>query len=321
VLRNVLDSVVMGAVNVEMISGHGGVDSDYFEKGEFELRILLRTCFLLALVLVAVVGQAQPLTILAIGDTGDCDTGGTEKVSAALRAQPDWQRATLVEVGDLAYPAATVARMHECHEPHFAMFPHRLAVPGNHDWNARDARGFFSVFPGPVPRMEKLNHRWQLWLIDSNLTGTRAVAQLRWLEQAKKSAAGHCVIAVWHHPPWSSSFRGGTESAHSLWHAVASVATFTLHGHDHHYESLPRLDGAGEAAERGTRSFIVGNGGARLYPTGLSRAGSKVATGLWGFLRIDIDGDDYRWEAVSVDGAILDAGVDHCLPVGGNRGP
>jgi hypothetical protein len=310
--------MVVGAVNVEMISGHGGVDSNYFEKVEFELRILLRTCFLLTLALVAVVGHARSLTLLAIGDTGDCDTGGTEKVSAALRAQPDWQRAILVEVGDLAYPAATIDRLRECHEPHFAMFPHRLAVPGNHDWNARDARGFFSIFPGPVPRVEKLNRRWQLWLLDSNLTGARAADQLRWLEAAKKSAAGQCVVAAWHHPRWSSSFRGGTESSHLLWQAVVGVATFTLHGHDHHYESLPRLNGAGEAAERGTRSFIVGNGGARLYPTGLVRAGSKVATGEWGFLRIDIDGDDYRWEAVSVEGNILEAGVEHCLPVGGN---
>jgi hypothetical protein len=304
-----------------MISGHGGVDSDYFEKREFKLRILLRTSFVLTLALVAAVSHAQPLTLLAIGDTGDCETGGTEKVSAALRAQPDWQRAILVEVGDLAYPAATVARMRECHEPHFGMFPHRLAVPGNHDWNARDARGFFSIFPGPVPRVEKLNRRWQMWLLDSNLTGTRAAAQLRWLEEAKKSAGGKCVIAIWHHPPWSSSFRGGTASSHSLWQAVGGVATFTLHGHDHHYESLPRLDGAGEAAERGTRSFIVGNGGARLYPTGLVRTGSKAVTGHWGFLRLDIDGDDYRWEAMSVEGNTLDAGVDHCLPVGGNGSP
>jgi 3',5'-cyclic AMP phosphodiesterase CpdA len=263
----------------------------------------------------------EPLTLLGLGDTGDCDTGGTEKVSAALRAQPDWRRAILVEVGDLAYPDATIDRLRECHEPHFGMFARRLAVPGNHDWNAPGARGFFAVFPGPVPRVEKLNHRWQLWLLDSNLTGATAAEQLRWLENAKKSAAGQCVVAAWHHPRWSSSFRGGTESAQSLWQAVVRVATFTLHGHDHHYESLPRLNGGGETFERGTRSFIVGNGGARLYPTGLIRAGSKVATGHWGFLRIDIDGDTYQWEAVSVEGTILDAGVDHCLPVGGSGSP
>jgi hypothetical protein len=284
-------------------------------------RIPLRISFVFIWLISGFALAAEPLTLLAIGDTGDCDTGGTEKVSAALRAQLDWQRAILVEVGDLAYPAATIDRLRECHEPHFGMFPRRLAVPGNHDWNAPGARGFFAVFPGPVPRVEKLNHRWQLWLLDSNQSGARAADQLRWLENAKRSAAGQCVVAVWHHPRWSSSFRGGTQSSQSLWQAVVGVATFTLHGHDHHYESLPRLDGAGEAAERGTRSFIVGNGGARLYPTGLIRTGSKAVTGHWGFLRIDVNGDDYRWEAVSVDGTILDAGSEHCLPVDGNHRP
>ena len=62
----------------------------------------------------------------------------------------------LIETGDLAYPTATRERLAECHEPHWGMFPKRLAVPGNHDWRDDEGRGFFGVYPEPVPRAAAL---------------------------------------------------------------------------------------------------------------------------------------------------------------------
>lgn len=274
-------------------------------------RILLRAGVLLA-TLAAASAAVAGSTLLVIGDTGDCETPGAARVSAAMRALPDWQSATLIEVGDLAYPEATRARLDECHEPHFGMFSRRLAVPGNHDWRDRKGSGFFSLFPQPVPRAVALDQRWQVWLLNSNLRGDEWDAQLRWLDEQLKNGREACVIAVWHHPRWSSGKHGDNAFAGPLWERLAGVASFTLHGHDHHYESQPRMDAAGEAAARGTRAFIVGNGGAGLYPPGRARD-SKAVFGQWGFLRIDLDGDAYRWAAYNVAGEIIDHGEDRCL--------
>ena len=275
--------------------------------------ILLRHCFGLMFLLWTLTSTAEPITLLVIGDTGDCDTGGATKVSAALRAQPDWQRAQLVELGDLAYPVATLERLLECHEPYFRMFEHRLAVPGNHDWYDPGARGFFGLFPEPVPRVVSLNERWSLWLLDSNLRNEAWDRQLRWLDEDAKSDPHRCIIVAWHHPRWSSGRRGGSAFITPIWQRVVGRASMTLHGHDHHYEALPPLDRAGEPTATGTRSFIVGNGGASLDSENSGRLGMTAVFGRWGFLRIDIEGDDYRWRAVDVDGATLDAGAGRCL--------
>jgi hypothetical protein len=260
--------------------------------------------------------NGESSTLLIVGDTGDCDVPGTAKVSAALRSQPDWQRAWLVELGDLAYPIATIERLLECHEPYFRAFEHRLAVPGNHDWYDAGGRGFFGLFPDPVPRAETLDDRWTLWLLNSNLRAEAWDAQLRWLDDSVKSTPDRCIIAAWHHPRWSSGHRAGSRFTDPLWQRVAGRASLTLHGHDHHYESLPPYDGKGGNDPGGTRSFIVGNGGAELYRPGeAALAGSTAVFGRWGFLRIDIEGDDYRWRALDVDGEVIDSGAGRCLPV------
>jgi len=250
-------------------------------------------------------------TLFVIGDTGDCRELGAAQVAAAIRAQADWTAGWLIEVGDLAYPAATRERLAACHEPHFGMFARRLAVPGNHDWRDADATGFRSLFPEPLPRAVALDARWQLWLLDSNLRGAAWESQLQWLEM--RAQGGACVIAAWHHPRWSLGSHGDNRYAAPLWDRVAGIATLTLHGHDHHYEALPPLDKAGSPVAAGTRSFVVGNGGAALYPPGRVAKPSTAIYGKWGFLRLDIEGDRYAWRALGTRGETLDAGSGKCL--------
>lgn len=283
----------------------------------------LRRCRALVtavMLLVAGLPACAAVSVFVIGDTGDCGTDGARRVSAALRAQPDWEKGWLLEVGDLAYPVATRERLAECHEPHFGMFPLRLAVPGNHDWRDADGSGFFSLFPGPVPRIAVLDDRWQFWLLNSNLRGAAWDDQMRWLDAVLgRRTDDQCIVAAWHHPRWSSGRHGDNGFAAPLWERLAGVASFTLHGHDHHYEALPALDRAGDAVATGTRSFIVGNGGATLYPPGGAPRASRAVFGEWGFLRIDIEDDRYAWTAVGAGGKVLDAGIGRCLRGAGRR--
>lgn len=253
----------------------------------------------------------EPLTLLAIGDTGDCAQDGARLVGAAMRELPDWRQAWLIEAGDLAYPQATRARLAECHEPHFAAFPHRLAVPGNHDLVDGSESGFRAFFPA-VPRAVRLNETWTVLLLDSNLRAASARRQLAWLDDQVRQRGKRCLVAVWHHPRWSAGWHGDDEHQGELWRRLAGVATLTVHGHDHHFEAVPPLDADGHADAAGTRSFVVGNGGAALYPAVRNRHASEVVSGHWGFLRIDIEGRHYTWREVGIDGNTLVSGDGDC---------
>lgn len=268
---------------------------------------------LLAVALAVPTAAAAAVTLFVIADTGDCKTAGAEEVSTAIRAQPDWQQGWLVEVGDLAYPTATPKALAKCSEPYFGMFAKRLAVPGNHDRDDHNERGFRTLFPKPVPRAAVLDRRWQLWLLDSELKGAAWRAQLRWLDAQTARAGATCVIAAWHRPRWSSGWHGDDETMAPLWDRLAGVASFTLHGHDHHYEAIGPLNGTGAPDAHGTRSFVVGNGGASLYPPIRKSLHGKTVAGRWGFLRIDLDGEEYRWTEYGVEGETLDSGNGRCL--------
>lgn len=258
---------------------------------------------------------AESTTVFVIGDTGDCGEGPPQ-VSAAIRRDPAAARSWLLELGDLAYPTATAARLQECHEPFFgpALFPRRVAVPGNHDARDAELAGFRTLYPEVLPRTVDFG-RWRVLMLDSNRRDEAWAEQLTWVGQAVKGAAGRCLIAAWHHPAWASGKHGDNAFAQPLWASLAGIATFTLHGHDHHYERLAPRDASGALAPQGTPSFVVGHGGATLYPVKELKAGSVATSGQWGYLKLELGDTRFRWQAFAVSSQLLDEGQGSCRPV------
>lgn len=269
--------------------------------------LLLCCCWIFA-------AQAASRVLFVVGDTGDCELEGTAQVAATMRAQPDAAAGVLVELGDLAYPVATRERLLACHEPHFGGFAKRLAVPGNHDWRDPGAAGFFSLFPEKLPRKAGLGGPWALLMLDSNLRGEAWVEQLKWLDETLAASHGECLIAAWHHPRWSSGKHGDNAFIAPVWQRMQGKVTLTLHGHDHHFEALPALDIKGDPSSEGVASFVVGHGGAALYKAGWNARSERATYGQWGFMRLELDGKDYRWSAIGVDGKVVDSGSGSCRP-------
>lgn len=263
---------------------------------------------------------AAGTTFFVVGDTGDCEIEGAARVGAAIKAQPGQPDSHLIELGDLAYPVATRERLLTCHEPHFGGFKRRLAVPGNHDWHDAGGAGFFSVFAGDIPRKEQLAGPWHLLMLNSNLRDDAWQQQLAWLEAVLATSRGECLIAAWHHPRWSSGKHGDNRFTADLWNRLLGQASFTLHGHDHHFEALPALDAEGQPDPAGVASFIVGNSGARLYEPGWGpRRSAHAHYGQWGFMRLELDGRSYRWQAINTAGQIIDSGSGQCRAAGSAR--
>ena len=259
---------------------------------------------------------AAATTLFVIGDTGDCNDGARQ-VSMAILRDPEAQQAWLLEVGDLAYPTATKERLQECHEPHFGPqhFPRRLAVPGNHDARDIGLAGFRSIYPVELPHAVDFGN-WRILMLDSNLRDDFWGRQNGWVASIVRSSPGRCLIAAWHHPAWSSGRHGDNRFVQPLWAKVAGLASFTLHGHDHHYERLAPRDDVGRVVTGGAPSFVVGNGGATLYPVAESLLEGSVASFKeWGYLKISINGMHYRWSAIAVSGRVIDEGQAECRPL------
>jgi hypothetical protein len=89
-------------------------------------------------------------------------------------------------------------------------------------------------------------------------------------------------------------------------------AEIVLSGHDHLYERFAPQDPDGRPdAARGIRQFVVGTGGAVLYPSGAGRPNSEARLSTFGVLRLTLRADGYDWEFISVAGS-RDAGTGSC---------
>ena len=89
-------------------------------------------------------------------------------------------------------------------------------------------------------------------------------------------------------------------------------AEFVLNGHEHFYEAFGPLDATGREAADGMREFVVGTGGARLYPIWNPVHQSRVRYARHGVLKLTLDAGSYSWQFIDTRGRVLDAGEAAC---------
>src|SRR5215211_7493645 len=86
----------------------------------------------------------KPPVVVAAGDIADCRTEGDE---ATAKLVEDIDGATVLTLGDNAYPEGSVEDFEECYEPTWGQFKNRTKpVPGNHEYYTEGARGYFEYF-------------------------------------------------------------------------------------------------------------------------------------------------------------------------------
>ena len=125
-----------------------------------------------------------------------------------------------------------------------------------------------------------------------------------------------CTLAFWHMPVHSSGLEHGpTLKMQRFWALLDERrAEFVLNGHEHFYEAFDPLDSKGVPAADGMREFVVGTGGARLYPNWSPMHRSRVRLAAHGVLRLTLDDGTYAWQFIDTDGHVLDSGAASCRP-------
>lgn len=223
-------------------------------------------------------------------------------------------------------------------------------VPGNHDYSddieadgtPTSAKLYKEYFAGRILDLKKASGKppdandktlsfatrfpdkedgW--FLAGLNFYGSD-VAPKAWLAEQLAAAKQRCVLVFTHPFFMSSGEHGQGKNYDKIGKLMPTLykqgATVLVAGHDHSLEQFPKVDGKGKKDKtKGVRSFVVGTGGATLYPTFVKhKLSEKFANESRGLLKLTLYRDGYKWSFVSVDGPAV------TLPIGGeacNRKP
>ena len=142
--------------------------------------------------------------------------------------------------------------------------------------------------------------------------GTR---QYEWLIDDLAATTERCTIAFYHHATFSDGTHGNSAKTIAFWRAMdAEGVDVVLVGHDHTYQRFVPQTADGNADPQGIREFVVGTGGASLYPFDSTPQPNRVVgISQHGALFLTLGDGSYRWEWRDLTGTVRDSGQASCV--------
>lgn len=266
-------------------------------------------------------GGAEPspggrtAVLVGAGDIGVCGSRGTVATGKLIEA-------TLGEVflaGDMAYPQGSMANFLNCFDPHWSHARDRWRpVPGNHEYDTRGALPYFLYFGDAAGTPSESYYRfiageWLVLMLDSNIDAGRGSAQYQFAEESLRPRRFRCQMAMWHHPLFTSGQNGSNPHMRAMYQLLDEYGVdVVVNAHDHLYERFSRQNADGRENPAGIRQFIVGTGGAPLYPFVRTAPNSAVRISRFGIMRFTLRPDSYDWEFLETSGALGDNGSTAC---------
>jgi hypothetical protein len=245
---------------------------------------------------------AEPtaFTFAVYGDSRSGHDVHRKIIAALLKLQPRF----VINTGDLVASGAKASDWQQFFAiaaPLTGSTPY-LAAPGNHEGNADY---FFRLFPPPGD--DAFGNDAYSWAYGGVrvivLNSTRNIAAQRdWLDRYLTNHAGEArwTVAAFHHPPFSSSDRGGTASMRDEWVPVLQRhrVDVVFLGHDHFYE---------RNVFAGTPYLITGGGGAPLYsPNRKPNPQQQYAERSYHYLRVNVSPTTLRISMIRLNGSVGD---------------
>ena len=269
--------------------------------------------------------SAASVVLVGAGDIAVCGSSRDEATAALLDTIPG----TVFTAGDNAYPDGSATNFSQCYEPSWGRHKSRtFPSPGNHDYHIQDAADYFAYFgsnAGPAGRGYYSYDigDWHVVSLNSNIDRTTNSPQVTWLRADLAASTRQCTVAYWHHARFSSGTQHGSNtSIQPMWQALYDAgAELVIAGHEHNYERFAPQTPAGLAdSATGIREFVVGTGGASLYPNFTPIPNSEVRNGTTsGVLKLTLDAGTYSWQFIPIAGqtfADTGSGVCHGPPGG-----
>jgi PKD repeat protein len=265
--------------------------------------------------------------IVAAGDIGDCGRTTDDATGRALDTIPG----IVMPLGDNAYLDGTLDQYTNCYGPTWGRHKARTRpVAGNHDYNTTGAPGYFGYFGAAAGDPSKGYYSFTVgvWFVivlntgpDKPVNYEAGSPQEQWLRNELATHSQQCVLAVWHHPRFSTTEGRPAirPEVTALWNALYEYgADLVLNGHDHGYQRFAPLqpDGTADAAF-GIRQIVAGTGGGEgLYafapvPPGLNLEIRNNDT--FGVLKVTLRSGGYDWRFIrAAGGTFTDSGSGIC---------
>ena len=288
--------------------------------------------------------RAAPV-ILAAGDIAEClkTSDGTPRLSDDSTADLlDTLQGIVFPLGDNAYEHGFPTEYANCYAPTWGRQKGRsYPVAGNHDYDCqpqyfpaqctRLAQGYFDYFGAVAGDPSKGYYDLTLgsWFVIVLNTGSDrpslyddTSAQVQWLRAELASHSQQCVVALFHHPRFSTVAGRDSVSYYTkaIWDALYQYgADLVLNGHDHAYQRFApqKPDGTRDDAF-GIRQIAVGTGGGEtLYDfKNPPPAGSNIEVRnnkTHGVLKVTLRDGGYDWQFLPVRGeTFTDSGSATC---------
>lgn len=257
--------------------------------------------------------SSESVVLVGAGDISSCGQNNDEATARLL----DGISGTVFTTGDNTYNNGTYTEYVNCYDPTWGRHKTRTQpVPGNHEYNTSGAAGYFQYFDNIDPYYAYNLGTWRIYALNSEIDASATSPQVAWLEADLAANPNLCVMAYWHKPRWSSGSRHGNNTTmQTMWQVLSNAgAELVLNGHEHNYERFAEMDASGSAISQGLREFVVGTGGAGLYPFGSILPTSQVRnSSTFGVLKLTLNAGSYDWQFVPVAGATFtDSGSSTC---------
>jgi 3',5'-cyclic AMP phosphodiesterase CpdA len=242
---------------------------------------------------------------MAVGDTGR----GNRRQNELARVMFDYHEAFpfdfVLMMGDNIYYQDSAEDMktkfENVYRPLLDAGVEFYASLGNHDESNQRFYAPFNMNGAEYYRVEKGGVSF--YALNSNHMDQR---QIEWLEKELAKDTANWKIAFFHHPPYSSGKRHGSDEKlrdvlEPLFIKYSVDAVFT--GHEHFYERVK--------PQKGIYYFITGAGG-EVRKNGIKKNSPLTEKGFdtdLSFMLVEIAGDEMYFQVISRTSQTIDSGV------------
>ena len=272
-----------------------------------------------------VLAQSSDPVFVGAGDIANCSGKNDEETAKLL----DGISGTVFTLGDNVYPDGAPAEFTDCYGPTWGRHKDRTRpAPGNHDYHTSGAAGYFNYFGAAAGDPSKGYYSfnlgaWHIISLNSEVGYGSGSAQEQWLKADLAANKSVCTLAYWHHPRFSTGQHGDSTRSQGFWQALYdNGADVILNGHDHTYQRFAPQNPGGQAdPTRGIREFVVGTGGAGLYPFPTNKPTLEVRNNTtFGVLKLTLHATSYDWQFVPIAGqTFTDSGTGNCVNTSGTN--
>ena len=252
--------------------------------------------------------QGDPVFVGA-GDIADCAFDGGQATAALL----DTIVGTVFTAGDNAYPNGSTSDYTNCYDLSWGRHKARTRpAPGNHEYVQPGAGPYFTYF-GASAGTAGLGYysfdlgAWHIISLNSNINASAGSPQEQWLRADLAANPNPCMLAIWHHPLFTSGNFTNYSKMQDIWQALYEFhADVVISGHDHDYERFAPQSPSGTAdPTNGIREFVVGTGGGPLDGLVLVKPNSQIFSSIMGVLKLTLHSTSYDWQFIPIAGQEL----------------